>query len=427
MSCVALFRPGSARRARNTLRRTALTLPLLPAMALAHGEPLQPHDLWRSWTLDAGSAIPLTLSAILYLKGARSSRGALPGRQCCFWAGWTILTLALVSPLHALGEVLFSAHMVQHELLMLAAAPLLVLSRPLPALLWGLPIGWRRTAGVWSKRKVAQNAWRRLTDPFTAWSAHAVVLWAWHAPPLFQATIGNDWIHAEQHASFFISALLFWWALLYAPGRSHYGIGVLYIFTTSIHTGILGALLTFAPSLWYPVYAGSAPLWGLTALQDQQIGGLIMWVPAGLVYLGFGLSLFAAWLRQSEVRATALLGCIALFILLPLGSSCGSDRRRAAAAVTGGDPRRGVAAISRYGCGSCHTISGIPIAHGLVGPPLTGIGTRLYVAGVLPNTPENIVHWIQDPKGVNEKTAMPVLGVTPQDAADIAAYLYTTR
>lgn len=109
-------------------------------------------------------------------------------------------------------------------------------------------------------------------------------------------------------------------------------------------------------------------------------------------------------------------------------SSCGNDgQAREAAALTGGDPVRGRAAISRYGCGTCHTIAGISNARGLVGPPLAGIGARMYVGGVLPNNAENIVRWIQDPKAVDEKTAMPALGVTAFDATDIAAYLYSTK
>jgi cytochrome c2 len=93
--------------------------------------------------------------------------------------------------------------------------------------------------------------------------------------------------------------------------------------------------------------------------------------------------------------------------------------------VTGGDPQRGVAAIGKYGCGSCHTIQGISSAHGLVGPPLTGIGDRMYIGGVLRNTPENLTRWIEDPKAVDEKTAMPKLGVSQREANDIAAYLYS--
>jgi putative membrane protein len=117
---------------------------------------------------------------------------------------------------------------------------------------------------------------------------------------LFQATLRSEIVHTMQHLSFFISALLFWWALLYASGRSSYGHGVFYVFTTALHTGILGALLTFSTVVLYPAYTVTAPLWGLTPLEDQQIGGLIMWVPAGVLYMAAGLALFRAWLRESD-------------------------------------------------------------------------------------------------------------------------------
>ncbi|MFN2567821.1 MAG: cytochrome c family protein, partial [Gemmatimonadaceae bacterium] len=97
------------------------------------------------------------------------------------------------------------------------------------------------------------------------------------------------------------------------------------------------------------------------------------------------------------------------------------------ARLAGGDAQRGAAAIRTYGCGSCHTIPGIRGANGLVGPPLTGIAQRSYVAGVLTNTPENLVRWIQNPPGVDPLTAMPNIGVTHQDAVDIAGYLYSRK
>ncbi len=406
--------------------RRAAALLALPALAFAHeGERLAPHDLWSAWSFDPGIVIPLALSAILYLRGARISRGIATTQQAFFWIGWTVLALSLVSPLHPLGEVLFSAHMAQHEILMLVAAPLLVLSRPLVAFLWGMPFSWRRDLGAWSKTRSVQKTWAALTAPIVAWWIHAVALWAWHAPSLFQATIGNAWVHAAQHASFLGSALLFWWALFYANGEKSYGTGVFYVFTTAIHTGILGALLTFARAVWYPEYAGTAPVWGLTPIEDQQIGGLIMWVPAGVIYMIAGLILFAAWIRYSGRRTAATLGCVALLAFV--GNSCGSSQARMASDVTGGDLQRGSAAIFKYGCGSCHTIAGISNAHGLVGPPLTGIAARMYVAGVLPNTPENIVRWIRNPKNVDEKTVMPTLDVSEQDATDIAAYLYSIK
>jgi putative membrane protein len=175
-----------------------------------------------------------------------------------------------------------------------------VVSRPLVTFLWALPFEWRRTLGRWSKADVVRHPWLWFTTPFVAWWVHAAAIWVWHAPPLFQATVSNDLVHTAQHLSFFLSALLFWWALFYAHGRRAYGGGVLYIFTTAVHTGILGALLTFAPRLWYPVYSNTTQPWGLSPLQDQQIGGLIMWVPASLVYLAAGLALFAAWMKESD-------------------------------------------------------------------------------------------------------------------------------
>jgi len=215
-------------------------------------------------------------------------------------AGWFALFVALVSPLHPMGRVLFSAHMTQHEILMLIAAPLLVLGRPVVAYLWAMPVGLARTVGAWGRVPWFQKVWRVLTNPFVAWAIHAAALWVWHIPSLFQATIDNEWVHTAQHLSFLLSALLFWWALIHGrEGLKGYGAAVLYLFTTSIHSGALGALITFASTVWYPAYANTTSAWGLTPLEDQQLGGLIMWVPAGLVYIFAGLALFAGWMRES--------------------------------------------------------------------------------------------------------------------------------
>ncbi|MFL6465586.1 MAG: c-type cytochrome [Bryobacteraceae bacterium] len=125
----------------------------------------------------------------------------------------------------------------------------------------------------------------------------------------------------------------------------------------------------------------------------------------------------------SKILLTIALGCAAAALL-----GCGNQAKwQTARATTGGDPQLGVAAIKRYGCGSCHMIPGISGAVGLVGPPLSGIGSRIYVAGVLQNTPQNMMRWIENPKAVDEKTVMPNLGVTSKDAADIAGYLYTLQ
>jgi cytochrome c len=108
-------------------------------------------------------------------------------------------------------------------------------------------------------------------------------------------------------------------------------------------------------------------------------------------------------------------------------SACNRDAERAAREMTGGDPAKGRTALNRYGCSTCHTIPGVDGANGRVGPPLTQVASRVYLAGRLQNTPDNMIHWIQNPQGVDEKTAMPDLGVTEADARDITSYLYTLK
>ncbi|HKY04347.1 MAG TPA: cytochrome c oxidase assembly protein [Blastocatellia bacterium] len=279
--------------------------------ALAHeGKPHGFEDLWTTWGWEPVVVTCLALSGVLYATGLRRLwRAAAPGvgirkwETAAFAGGWIALFIGLVSPLHPLGRVLFSAHMTQHEILMLVAAPLLVLGRPLIPFLWALPAGWRPKAGALGKVGWFQKLWRAITNPLAAWAIHAVALWIWHAPALFQATIDDEIIHTLQHLSFLVSALLFWWAVIHrSRGLAGYGAAVLYMFTTSVHSGLLGALITFASTIWYPAYAETTASWGLTPLEDQQLGGLIMWVPAGVVYIVAGLALFAGWLQEAERR-----------------------------------------------------------------------------------------------------------------------------
>ncbi len=273
---------------------------MILAPALIEEAPLTPAGLWSAWSFEPGIVACIAIPAILYAMGARRSRGVTRRQMLCFWGGTAMLILALVSPIDAMGDALFSGHMAQHEILMLAAAPLFVLAQPIPALLWGLPFAARRVVGQAAKADFLRGIWRSVTRPLHAWWIHAAVLWIWHAPALFMATLRSDAIHAAQHLCFFLSALCFWWALFQTHHRADYGAGVLYVFTTAIHTGILGALMIFSPRVIYPIYAPTTPAWGLTPLEDQQIGGLIMWVPAGVVYMAAGLGLFYAWLMESR-------------------------------------------------------------------------------------------------------------------------------
>jgi len=292
----------------------------LPRIALAHvtdgashDEPPRPanwHELWRTWGWEPVSWIVLILTAILYTIGLRrvwrSSRiggGVKRWEAGCFAAGWIALFIALVSPLHPWGSVLMSAHMSQHEILMLVAAPLLVLGRPVLVWLKAIPAAWAASLGRLANRNGWLATWRAISNPLAAWLIHAVALWIWHIPSLFQATIDNDLVHTLQHASFLGSALLFWWAVMHGRQRAAmFGMAVLYMFTTAMHSGLLGVLITFADTLIYPAYRDTTQSWGLTALEDQQLGGLIMWIPAGIVYIIAGLAFMTGWLRESERR-----------------------------------------------------------------------------------------------------------------------------
>jgi cytochrome c oxidase assembly factor CtaG len=280
-------------------------------VAVAHeGKPHTWHDLARTWAFEPVVVACLALSGGLYALGVRKlwreserGRGLRRWEVWCYAGGWFALFVALVSPLHPWGSVLFSAHMTQHEILMLVAAPLLVLGRPLIAFLWAMPMSWARGLGNAAKAGWWQSVWRAITNPFVAWAVHAAALWVWHIPALFQATLRSEWVHTAQHMSFLFSALLFWWAIVHArQGLMGYGAGVLYMFTTMLHSGLLGALITFAGTTWYPAYTGLTTSWGLTPLEDQQLGGLIMWIPAGLVYIVAGLALFAGWLKESDAQ-----------------------------------------------------------------------------------------------------------------------------
>ena len=278
--------------------------------AIHAGISLQPHDLWHAWSVEPATIVLLSLSAACFARGtgcvwraAGVGRGVRRPNVWSFAAGWSILALSLLSPLHALGGVLFSAHMAQHELLMTVAAPLLVLGRPLIPFVWALPVSWRRTSGAWVNAPIVSVTWRALTRPVTAFFIHAVAIWVWHVPALYDRAVTSESMHALQHASFFTTALLFWWVVLKAnASREGTAISIALLFATVLHTGALGAVLTLTSRLLYPVYGATTAGWGLTPLADQQLGGIIMWVPGGLPYVAAALMLFVRLLGESDQR-----------------------------------------------------------------------------------------------------------------------------
>jgi len=270
---------------------------------------LQPYT-WH-WSFEPWVIFFLLLSIAWYAIGivrlwqkVGNSRQALLHQAVFFLSGWLALVVALVSPLDPLGVQLFSAHMVQHELMMIVAAPLLVMSRPFGIWMWALPESWRsRVTDVVRWRGIALP-WNILTNALIAWILHALALWVWHVPAFFNTALTDNTVHTWQHFSFLVSALLFWWTV-FRDGLTRTGCGtaILYLFTTMLHTSALGALLTFSATPWYSGYLGSNTALGWEPLVDQQLGGLIMWVPGGLVYIGAALALGARWLQaDSQTR-----------------------------------------------------------------------------------------------------------------------------
>jgi putative membrane protein len=256
---------------------------------------------------DVSAIVMLSVMATLYARGTRVliARGARTRRveRVAFWIGWIAAVAALVPPIDTLASRLFSAHMFQHELLMLVAAPLIVAGRPIVALLWALPATLRARATHGRGAAVVTGAWAVLTLPVVAWALHGITVWVWHLPVLYEAAVRTESVHAVQHVTFVATAALFWWGLVYGRyGRAGYGASVLYVFSTLVHTGVLGALFTLSGTAFYALYVDRARAAGVDPVADQQLAGLVMWIPAGVVLTCFGLALFTAWLAASERR-----------------------------------------------------------------------------------------------------------------------------
>jgi cytochrome c oxidase assembly factor CtaG len=282
------------------IRPLLLLLLLVPNVAVAHGAHA---GLTPSWTFDPWVVVPLLLSAALYALGtvrlwrhAGIGRGIRRAQVSCYAAGWLMLAGALVSPLHEMGEHLFTAHMIEHEIIMACAAPLLALARPIGAFLWAFPLRVRRRLGQAGRQRAMRCLWTAVTRPTAATVWHGAVIWFWHAPVMFDAAVASLLLHRLQHITFLVSALAFWWALI---RRSDRGAATLHVFVTMIHTTLLGALMTMAPRVLYERQTTDSLHWGLTPLEDQQLAGLVMWVPAGSIYAAAALGFAALWIRQT--------------------------------------------------------------------------------------------------------------------------------
>ena len=265
----------------------------------AHGsDAVGPGEWWRGWSSDPFVLVPLLLTVWLYARGVKAlwlragiGRGILRSQALSFTLGTLALAAALASPLDVLSGTLLAAHMAQHGLLVAVAPPFLVLGNPGVAFVWALPPSWRGRIATYTRWRFWAALGRSVSQPLPAGAMHGLALWVWHIPAAFDAAAANYPLHLLEHACFFGTALLFWRAIL-AAGSSHRTVSALAAaFATLFHGGLLGALITLAPGALYAHYAEPARRWGLSAIEDQQLAGLLMWVPMGIVYLGACLML----------------------------------------------------------------------------------------------------------------------------------------
>jgi putative membrane protein len=266
-----------------------LILPSAPALA---------HDREEGPALDLLLVASLSLPALAYAVGAvrrcrraGARRSRLGWRALAFAGGIVLLGAALAGPFERLAAASLAAHMVQHVILLTAAPVLVLFGRPLAAILHGLPLMAKGLA----RSMLRRPWWRWLKRPMNAALIQAAAVWLWHLPGPFNAALADPMLHALEHATFLAAGLLFWASIL-TPARGGYGAATLSALFTLMHSGALSALIALAPRPLYETHG----IEGLTSLEDQQLAGLIMWVPAGLFYVAAGLFVLMHLLEKGQ-------------------------------------------------------------------------------------------------------------------------------
>ena len=252
------------------------------------------REILGGWNLEPISVIALLVLAGLYFVGLKRSKGQSMKlitwwRPVALVAGVLSLLIASLSPLHNISGSLFFAHMIQHIILIMIGPPLILLGGPIVPVMRGLPSGLRREIVI----PILQNRkCRKLleicTNPVVAWFVYVGSLWAWHTPRLYDEAVRNTGIHGLEHGFFVLASIFFWWCVIdpipMKPKLSG-GLRLLYLFLATLQNTVLGAFITLSTAPWYSSYLVSSEiLMGLTPMQDQRIGGLIMWIPGAMMY-----------------------------------------------------------------------------------------------------------------------------------------------
>jgi putative membrane protein len=226
-----------------------------------------------------------------------------PGQAAAFGVGLGVLAAALLSPLAALSHVLFSAHMVQHLLLVTVAPPLLAWGRPGRVLLANAPPGWRTRLRMLAGHRLVRGGGALGRNAVVVVVLSVASLWGWHAPVLYQAAVRNEAVHVTEHLCLFGTSFALWRLVVGAPGRHRPGRALMVVFVAGLAGAALGALLTFSTSVLYPVFGDGPRAWGLTPLEDQQLAGSIMWIPPALLSLLTMVGLAHCLIAEAERRS----------------------------------------------------------------------------------------------------------------------------
>jgi cytochrome c oxidase assembly factor CtaG/polyferredoxin len=337
-----------------------------------------------SWSVPPWATVFLLLAGFVYLRGWRRLSKLRPTRfgswrLVCFISGLATVWIAISSPLDAFAGLLLSAHMVQHLLLMAVAPPLLLLGAPELPLLKGLPRTLvRNVLGPFLAWPAIKRLGRALTHPVVGLSAMTLVMWGWHVPAAYELALRSPSWHQVEHACFLVASFLFWWPVVLPwPSRPHWPAWSvpLYLLAGDVANTALAAVLTFSDRVLYPSYDAAPRLFGLSALADQALAGVIMWVPGSLAFLGPAAFVTARLLAPERLRRP-----------LPVAP----PPPRIAAGRSGFDllrmPVLGPFLRSRYGRRALQAalvvVAALVIADGFLGPPVGGMN----LAGLLPWT-----------------------------------------
>ena len=269
-------------------------MPLVPVLPLLH---VGASISWTSFTVHWSTVIGLAVLAGLYewrmwapgsrLSAAESRELEARSRRPYFYAALATIFLSLNGWLHDLSDwYLFSAHMVQHLLLTILMPPLLLVGVP----------GWmlRPLLGVRGVGAVM----RALTRPKVCFAAFQLTIAAWHLPVLYNQAMASHEIHIVQHLFFMVTAVMLWWPILSQMPelpRLSYPMQMLYLFLATLPMAVVAVYITYSQTLLYPAYSAAPRILGLSPMQDQLLGGLIMWIPGGLIFFGVITVIFFRW------------------------------------------------------------------------------------------------------------------------------------